>query len=60
MKILFNLMTTIEIPDADKFPPREEAEKDLREFFECEGMIVHGLEVTNYCVPGEEESNDDD
>ena len=49
MKILFNLMATIEIPDADKFPPREVAEKELREFFECEGMIIRNLEVTNYC-----------
>lgn len=48
MKILFNLMATIEIPDADEFPPKEAAEKELREFLECEGMIVHGLEVTNY------------
>ena len=55
MKILFNLLTTIEIPDADEFPPRAEVEKALVEFFRNEGMIAHGLEVTNYCVPVEED-----
>lgn len=55
MKILFNLMTTIEVPDADVFPPREDVEKQLIEFFAEEGMIAHGLEVTNYAVPAEEE-----
>ena len=54
MTLKFNLTATIEVPDADKFPPKEAAEKDLREFLECEGMIVHSLEVTNYCVPVEE------
>lgn len=59
MKILFNLLTTIEIPDADNFPPREEVEKMLAEFFAREGMIAHGLEVTNYCAPAEEERRTD-
>ena len=54
MKILFNLMTTIEVPDAEIFPPRERVEQDLVDFFAEEGMIAHGLEVTNYCVPSEE------
>ena len=56
MKILFNLWTTIEVPDAEEFPPREGVEKQLIDFFEAEGMIAHGLEVTNYCVPAEEEN----
>ena len=55
MRILFNLMTTIEVPDAEKFPPREEVEKELTDFFRSEGMIAHGLEITNYCVPAEEQ-----
>lgn len=55
MRILFNLMTTIEVPDAEEFPPREEVEKELTDFFRSEGMIAHGLEITNYCVPAEEQ-----
>ena len=55
MRILFNLMTTIEVPDADVFPPREDVEKQLIEFFAEDGMIAHGLKVTNYAVPAEEE-----
>ena len=55
MRILFNLMATIEVPDADKFPPREEVEKELVQFFAEEGMIAHGLEITNYCVSAEED-----
>lgn len=54
MKILFNLWTTIEVPDAEEFPPREDVEKQLIDFFAAEGMIAHGLKVTNYCVPAEE------
>ena len=50
MRILFDLMATIEIPDADKFPPKEEAEKALVEIFEDEGAIVRNLEITNYGV----------
>lgn len=53
MRILFNLLTTIEIPDAEKFPPREEVEQMLIELFKSEGMEAHGLEVTNYGVPAE-------
>ena len=48
MRILFDLTTTLELPDADKFPPREEVEKALDEIFVDEGAIVHGLEITNY------------
>lgn len=59
MRILFNLMTTIEVPDAEIFPPREEVEKALVDFFAIEGMIAHGLEVTNYCVPSEEGNQDE-
>ena len=55
MRILFNLLTTIEVPDADVFPPREEAEKELVKFFASEGMIAHGLEITNYAVPADEQ-----
>ena len=40
MKILFNLMTTIEVPDAEEFLPREEVEKELTDFFRSEGIIV--------------------
>lgn len=58
MRILFNLMTTIEVPDADLFPPREEVEQQLSDFFRSEGMIAHGLEVTNYGVPAEEGEQD--
>ena len=55
MKILFNLLTTIEIPDADFFAPREQVEEAIVKLFESEGMIAHGLEVTNYAVPAEED-----
>ncbi|MBO7727999.1 MAG: hypothetical protein J6S50_05750 [Oscillospiraceae bacterium] len=48
-------MTTIEVPDADKFPPREEVEKGLVQLFAEEGMVAHGLEITNYGVPAEED-----
>lgn len=48
MRILFDLTTTIELPGADRFPPKEEAEKALVEIFVDEGAIVHGLEITNY------------
>ena len=50
MTIQFNLSTAIEVPDADECPPPEEVERQLIEFFEEEGMIARGLEVTNYCV----------
>lgn len=58
MRILFNLLTTIEIPDADVFPPREKVEKELVEFFASEGMIAHGLEITNYAVPADEQEDE--
>ena len=58
MRILFNLMTTIEVPDAEKFPPREEVEKELADFFRSEGLIAHGLEITNYGVPAEEQEGE--
>lgn len=48
MRILFDLTTTIELPGADKFLPKEEVEKALVEFFVDEGAIVHGLEIANY------------
>lgn len=60
MRILFNLFTTIEIPDADNFPPREDVETALVNLFEDEGMIAHGLEVTNYAVPFDDENEQDD
>lgn len=59
MRILFNLLTTIEVPDADKFPPREEVEKELVKMFEGEGMIAHGLEITNYAVPCDEQEDEE-
>ena len=55
MRILFNLMTTIEVPDAEEFPSREVVEKELTDFFRSEGMIAHGLEITNYRVLTEEQ-----
>jgi len=58
VRILFNLLTTIEIPDAEVFPPREQVEEAIVKLFESEGMIAHGLEVTNYGVPAEEQEND--
>ena len=48
MRILFNLMTTIEVPDAEEYPPIEEVEKEFANFFQSEGMIAHGLEITDY------------
>lgn len=60
MRILFDLTTTLELPDADKFPPKEEAEKALVEIFTDEGAIVHGLEITNYGVITDEEERKDD
>ena len=59
IKILFNLMATIEIPDVEipegkSLPPREELEKAFVELFGGEGMIAHGLEITNYGVPADE------
>ena len=48
MTLKFNLMATIEVPNADKFPPKEEIEKSIAEILEFEGMISHELEVTDY------------
>lgn len=58
MRILFNLMTTIEVADADKFPPRAEVEHGIIEMLAREGMIAHGLEITNYGAIAEDEEND--
>ena len=48
MTVKFNLMATIEVPNADKFPPKEEIEKSIAEILEFEGMISHELAVTDY------------
>lgn len=48
MTLKFNLMVTIEVPNADKFPPKEEIKKSIAEMLEFEGMISHELTVTNY------------
>ena len=48
MTLKFNLMATIEVPNADKFPPKEEIEKSIAEMLEFEGMVSHGLAVTDY------------
>ena len=58
MRILFNLMTTIEVPDANKFPPREDVEKELVKFFAGEGIIAHGLNITNYGVIADEQEGE--
>lgn len=58
MRILFNLLTTIEVPDADKFLSREEVEKELVDFFASGGMVAHGLEITNYAVPADEQEGE--
>lgn len=58
MRILFDLTTTIELPDADRFPPREEAEKALVEIFTDEGAIVHSLEITNYRMLADEQEDE--
>ena len=50
MRIMFNLTTTIEVPEADIFPPREEVERQLTVLFADEGMVVRRIEVTNYSV----------
>ena len=48
MTIKFKLTATIEVPDADEFPPKEMVEKDLMELFISEGMVPHELEITDY------------
>ena len=55
MTLKFNLMATIEVPNADKFPPKEVLEKSITEILEFEGMISHELAVTNYCLVEEGE-----
>lgn len=55
MRILFNLTTTIEVPEADLFPPKDEVERQLTAFFADEGMVAHGLVVTNYAVIAKDE-----
>ena len=58
MRILFNLMTKIEIPDADYFPKRGDVEEELVEFFKSEGMIAHSLEITNYAALADEQEDE--
>ena len=53
MTIKFKFTATIEVPDADKFPPKERAEKDLMELFISEGMIPHELKLIDYYVEQE-------
>ena len=48
MTIKFKLTATIEVSDADEFPPKEMVEKDLMELFISEGMVPHELEITDY------------
>ena len=48
MTLKFKLTATIEVPGADKFPPKEEIEKSIAEILEFEGMISHELAVTDY------------
>lgn len=55
--IKFKFTATIEVPDADKFTPKERVEKDLMELFISEGMIPHELKLIDYYV--EQEANDD-
>lgn len=55
MTIKFKLTATIEVPYADKFPPKEMAEKGLMELFISEDMIPHELKLTDYYVEREGE-----
>ena len=55
MTLKFNLMATIEVPNADKFPTKEEIEKSIAEILEFEGMISHELAVTDYRADEESE-----
>lgn len=57
MTIKFNLTATIEVPNADKFPPKEVIEKSIAEMLEFEGMISHELAVTDYRAEGDENEN---
>lgn len=58
MRILFNILAKIEVPDVDEFFPRVEVEKELTETLKNEGMIVHGLAVTNYGIHNEKQEDD--
>lgn len=57
MTIKFNLTATIEIPGADKFPPKEVVEKDIADMLKWEGMVSHELAVTDYRAEGDENEN---
>lgn len=55
MTLKFNLMATIEVPNADKAPLRELLEESLVDLFEDEGMVVRKLRVTDYYAKQEGE-----
>ena len=57
MTIKFNLTATIEVPKADKFPPKEVVEKDISDMLKWEGMVSHELAVTDYRAEGDENEN---
>ncbi len=57
MTLKFNLMTTIEVPNADKFPPKEVVEESIIDMLRWEGMISHELAVTDYRAEGDENEN---
>ena len=48
MTLKFNLIATIEVPNADMFPPKEAVEKAITDMLEFEGMISRELAVTDY------------
>jgi hypothetical protein len=48
MKIFIDLTVSLEYPDADIFPPKKELENDFVKMFKGEGLVVHGIEITNY------------
>lgn len=55
MTIKFKLTATIEVPDADIFPPKEMAEKGITELFISEGMVPNELKLTDYYMEQEGE-----
>ena len=57
MTLKFNLMATIEVPNADKFPPKEVVEERIIDMLRWEGMISHELAVTDYRAEGDENEN---
>lgn len=57
MTLKFNLTATIDVPDADEVPPKEEIEKSIAEILEFEGMVSHELAVTDYRAEGDENEN---